>query len=209
MIKVFKRGTRYFDELGNRYDPAAVERENYDYKTFEKLPSKFEIVSAPAPARRSQPIAPPAVPAKSRMAGEEVPAGLDDLISEIQEEGRQEKHLAKQLARFADIDSQFEAVGVPHKAVTDLQEVGQLVGGAPAPYVMTGGNGNERRVHTQREVNPFTGEQEIVPVKNERTGNALVTEFGTGVDLEGEDKASEYVQDHILRLMGYNPNVDQ
>ena len=32
-----------------------------------------------------------------------------------------------------------------------------------------------------------------------------MAEFGTNVNQEGEDKASEYVQDHILRLMGYNP----
>ena len=197
MVRVFKRGRQYYDADGVRYDPMAVMQRG-------KVARGFEIVDENKPVPLKQTVVSVGKP-NNRMAGEQVPAGLDDLISEIQEEGRQEKHLAKQLARFADIDSQFEAVGVPHKVVTDLQEVGQLVGGAPAPYVMTGGNGNERRVHTQREVNPFTGEQEIVPVKNERTGNALVTEFGMGVDLEGEDKASEYVQDHILRLMGYNP----
>lgn len=139
---------------------------------------------------------------EKRMAGDKV---LAELFEEKSEEDRQVKYLAEQLGRFADIDAKFERAGVPHQVVTDLQEIRQLSNGVPAPYVTEGNSGNERRVHTKVAKNPYTGEMEIVPFDNVRTGEALVTEFGKNVDLEGETKASEYVQDHILRLAGMNP----
>lgn len=145
----------------------------------------------------------------TRMAGDAIPEGLDDLLGEIRDEvtaeRQQNKYLAQQLGRFADIDASFERAGVPQQLVTSLQEIGKLANGVPAPYVGRAANGNERRVHTKVAPNPYTGEMEIVPFENARTGEALVTEFGKNVDLEGETKASEYIQDHILRLAGMNP----
>lgn len=142
------------------------------------------------------------VDTKTRMAGDQV---IADLLSEKIEEDKQINYLAQQLGRFGEIDASFERAGVPHQEVTALQVIRKLANGVPAPFIGKASNGNERRVHTQVVKNPFTGEMEIAPFNNVRTGEALVTEFGRNVNLEGEDKASEYVQDHILRLMGYNP----
>lgn len=157
---------------------------------------------------------------KPRMAGEDIPEGLDELIASVRSDkdisdyladekaanSQQNNYLAEQLGRFANIDAEFERAGVPSQQVTDIQEIGRLANGVPAPYVdMASKPGIERRVHTVDGINPYTEEREILPVMNKNTGGALVSEFGENVDMEGQDKASEYVQDHILRLMGFNP----
>ena len=144
-----------------------------------------------------------AVPQDMRMAGDEI---IKELVEERSEEQKQVKHLARQLGRFAENDTMFEQAGVPYQMIDNLQSIRQLSNGVPAPYIDTVSKpGIERRIHTGVGVNPYTGDREIVPFMNKGTGEALVTEFGTNVNMEGQDKASEYVQDHILRLMGHNP----
>ena len=143
------------------------------------------------------------LPAELRMAGDKI---LTDLAEESREEARQVRYLAEQLGRFADIDAQFERAGVPYQVVGDLQEIRSLQNGVPAPYIDNQTKpGIERRVHTGVAVNPYTNESEIVPFNDVDTGRALVTEIGRNVDMEGETKASEYIQNHILKLMGLQP----
>ena len=196
MIKLYKRGRQYYDEEGARYDPDAV----------KFYPNRFKIVDE---NRKRLPLRAPVVKSnklndeQTRMAGDAI---LKDLFEEAAEEKRQTQYLAKQLGRFADIDAKFERAGVPHQVVEDLQESRQLNNGVPAPFIDTTSKpGIERRVHTEIKVNPFTGENEIVAFNNPSTNEALVTEFGRNVNMEGQDKASEYVQDHILKLMGFKP----
>lgn len=142
------------------------------------------------------------MPSDLRMAGTRI---LEELGIE-QENINQTEYLAKQLGRFANIDAKFERAGVPYQAVQSLQEIKQLSNGVPAPFIDTTSKpGIERRIHTEVTVNPFTGENEIVAFNNPSTDEALVTEFGRNVNMEGQDKASEYVQDHILKLMGFKP----
>tara|TARA_R110002012_G_scaffold292417_2_gene487605 strand:- start:3071 stop:4384 length:1314 start_codon:yes stop_codon:yes gene_type:complete len=98
--------------------------------------------------------------------------------------------------------------GIP-KSLQD-SEVGLLVdelsNNVPAPIIREDRSRNvQRRIHTKREANPVTGVEQVVPFINEATNTPLITEFGKNVDMEGQDKASEYVQDHILRLAGFNP----
>ncbi len=105
-------------------------------------------------------------------------------------------------------DQMFIDAGVPASEFRGFQQlqVPQLSNGVPAPYVdKVSKPGVERRVHTIEGQNPITEQVELLPMTNDNTGGALVTEFGKNVDMEGQDKASEYVQDHILRLMGFNP----
>jgi hypothetical protein len=147
-----------------------------------------------------------------RMAGEEIPEGLDALIAGIKDEGKEERlELAVQDARaYLDrqygIEEEFYQAGVPSQSIRALQDIELLSNGVPAPYVdKTSKPGIERRVHTIEGMNPITETPELLPMVNDNTGGALVTEFGKNVNMEGQDKASEYVQDHILRLMGFNP----
>lgn len=98
--------------------------------------------------------------------------------------------------------------GIP-KSLQD-SEVGLLVdelsNNVPAPIIREDRSRNvQRRIHTKREANPVTGVEQVVPFINEATNTPLITEFGRNVNMEGQDKASEYVQDHILRLAGFNP----
>ena len=149
---------------------------------------------------------------ETRMAGD---AFLDDLFQEAAEEKRQTQYLAKQLGRFANIDSQFERAGVPHQVVQDLQVSRQLSNGVPAPYIDTASKpGIERRVHTAVTQNPYTGELEIKAFNNPETGEALVTEFGDGrtgridgIEISNNprkvgDRASELLGKHIMWLKG-------
>ena len=149
---------------------------------------------------------------KARMAGDEIPEGLDKLIAGIKDEGKEERlELAVQdgrayLDRQYGIEEEFHQAGVPSESIRGLQDIQMLSNGVPAPYVDTVSKpGIERRIHTIEDQNPITGQAELLPMTNDNTGGALVTEFGKNVDMEGQDKASEYVQDHILRLMGFNP----
>ena len=60
-----------------------------------------------------------AVPDDLRMAGDAI---LKEMREEVEEEIRQEKYIAEQLARYAEIDAKFERAGVPHEAVEGLTE---------------------------------------------------------------------------------------
>ena len=114
------------------------------------------------------------------------------------------ERLLNKAEEFNMIDRQLVDAGVPSNEFNGMQrlQVPTLSNGVPAPYVDTVSKpGIERRVHLVEE------DGELYPVANENpnAGAYLVTEFGKNVNMEGQDKASEYVQDHILRLMGHNP----
>ena len=127
----------------------------------------------------------------------------DELLMELQEEGRQRKALAIQLGRFAQIDDGFRQAGVPvSPALVDIEQSYiddmPLQGGIPAPY-----RGEDRRVHTTYRTNPATGDQEIVPYRDPVTGSPMVTYRGDVRDLNvGHEKASEYIGDQLLKLSG-------
>ncbi len=138
-----------------------------------------------------------------RMAGSRI---LEELSNEYENE-RQLDYVREQFGRFVKNDRMFERAGVPVDVAPTLTDtLGQMSNGVPMPYIDNLNKpGIERRIHTKVVQNPYTGEYEIEPFLNQRTGGALVTELGHNVDMEGEDKASEYIQDHALRLMGFNP----
>ena len=165
-------------------------------------------------------------PEDARMAGDE---RILDLLSEAQEyletsaeaksdnfadvNALQTNSVAKQLARFANIDQVFNEAGVPvSKGIgTDLDQSyldsRALRGDVPAPYVSED-NGIESRVHTTYEVNPYTNERETVPFLDTRTDKALVTQFGRGVDIGQHDQAGEYTQEKVLKLMGHDVGLN-
>ena len=86
---------------------------------------------------------------------------------------------------------------------------------APQEVRVTVRPGFEQRYHTQYtpEVNPATGQVDIVPYIDPVTGSAMVTNLGEGVPMDGYTKASEYVQQQVGRLAGskvvanHNDNV--
>lgn len=113
------------------------------------------------------------------------------------------ERLFNQAAELNRIDAELQAAGVPASEFKGFQrlQVPELEGDIPAPYVMQRpGGGGERRIHLVEE----GGELYPIANNNPNAGDYLVTDFGKNVDLEGETKATEYIQDHILRLMGYD-----
>ena len=185
-------------------------------------------------------------PVIRRMAGDHSGGDtIDDLIAQAQEylstsadarsnnydevNARQTNRVAKQLGRFSEIDDQFIQAGVPHNKIDALLDTRPLQNNVPAPWVDKESKpGLTRRVHTTYDVNPYTGEQEIVPYyepekvrgRTVASNRPLVTEFGDSREqaIEGlgsarNDKATEYVQKRILQLMGTAPEeanrVDQ
>lgn len=157
-----------------------------------------------------------------RMAGDAIPEGLDSLINDIREEGidevsankQQLDYIGEQVGRFVHNDRMFERAGVPvDVAPTITDTVGRMSNGVPMPFVdKSSKQGVERRVHTRFEKNPYTDEFEIAPFVDVDTGGALVSEFGdsrvANIDnFTGQrgDKATEYVAERVLKLMGLAP----
>lgn len=113
--------------------------------------------------------------------------------------------------------SQMEDAGIPSSmaAVMDGQLPLPSSDSAPQEVRVQIRPGVEQRIHTMYtpEVNPETGQREIVPYIDPVTGRGMVTNLGEGVDMDGYTKASEYVQQQIGRLAGskvvanHNENV--
>lgn len=144
---------------------------------------------------------------KERMAGEEIPEGLDALIKEIREEdGEASLELALQdaavyLNRQYGIEDQFIAAGLTPAQARMVEALEELKGrGVPSAFIHRPSRGVEQRVHTRYGVNPLTGQQEIVPFTV--GGAPLVTNLGRGVDMNGHEKATEYVQEQAMLLAG-------
>ena len=136
-----------------------------------------------------------------RMSGDELVKFMNEVPE--RELGPVYDGLMDKVAALNAIDNELMAAGVPASEFRGLQrlQVPELKGGVPAPYVDKSVPGIERRVHLTRE----DGELYPIANNNPQAGDYLVTEFGNKVNMEGENKATEYVQDHILRLMGYDP----
>ena len=136
-----------------------------------------------------------------RMAGDELALLMEPRPKK--ELGPVYERLITQIEAANNIDNALMEAGVPASEFKGMKrlEVPQLKGGVPAPYVDNSVPGLERRIHLMR------AHGELIPVTNSnpQAGKYLVTEFGKNVNMEGEDKATEYVQDHILRLMGFDP----
>ena len=81
--------------------------------------------------------------------------------------------------------------GIP-KSMQDLEQgllVDDMENGVPMPIVRPDRARNiERRIHTERVINPVTGVEQIVPFEDVSTGKALVTEIGRNVNMEGRRK---------------------
>lgn len=111
------------------------------------------------------------------------------------------EHAVDMARYFNEVDNDLIGAGVPASEFRGLQQlqVPTLRNGVPAPYVDKSTPGIERRIHTafddRGEIGGFYGNNGV-----------LVTEFGDSrtapVNLEGNKHASEYVQNHILQLMG-------
>ena len=104
---------------------------------------------------------------------------------------------------FSRINQELIAAGVSPKALQGIDELQlrNLVTGAPAPYV-THKKGVERRIHTRRDPNEITGREELsVFMDPSNPGEPLITKIGT-TDLGSHTKASEYIQERALKLMG-------
>jgi hypothetical protein len=150
-----------------------------------------------------------------RMAGEAIPEGLEPLLEEIRREGLEAEDSAmadavEYMTRRNAIDAEYGLAGLSKQQARSTSDLGSLLGGkVPAAYIDNPSQGVERRVHTRYEVNPVTGEQDVVAYLDPGTGNPLTTNYGDSrfadIDLGGYHKASEYVQDRAMRLMGLNP----
>ena len=141
---------------------------------------------------------------KQRMAGEEVPAGLDALIKEIREDvplSGIEKNAVQYLHRAYGIEDQFIGAGLTPDQAKMAQALEELKGrGVPSAFVHSPSRGLEQRVHTRYETNPITGTQDIVPFTV--NGAPLVTNLGRNVPMNGHEKATEYIQEQAMLLAG-------
>ena len=150
-----------------------------------------------------------------RMAGEAIPEGLEPLLEEIRREGLEAEDSAmadavEYMTRRNAIDAEYGLAGLSKQQARSTSDLGSLLGGTvPTAYIDNPSQGVERRVHTRYEVNPVTGEQDVVAYLDPGTGRPLTTNYGDSrfadIDLGGYHKASEYVQDRAMRLMGLNP----
>ena len=172
------------------------------------LPPEFRALQGPMPA------------SVERKAGDALPNALDSLIEDIKQAGIKQdtgelamesalQDAAVYLNRQYDIEDQFVGAGLtPAQArmVEGLEQLGNKGVPRPARVAIPGG---ELRVHTTYGTNPLTGQQEILPYLDPGTGAVLTTNYGDsrngGIDLAGYSKASEYVQDRAMRLMGLDP----
>ena len=108
--------------------------------------------------------------------------------------------------------AELEAMGASEE---ELMNLGELTGGnrvVPMPIRRKGElRGNEVRTHVDYDVNPVTGQTEVVPYLDPSNGEVLRTGFGVprrGMGLPGgHDKGSEYIGENILKLMGINAGV--
>jgi hypothetical protein len=144
---------------------------------------------------------------KTRMAQEEVPKDVSDLIDVIRnEDGEQALELAIQdatsyLNRQYGIEDQFIDAGLSPKQARMVEALEELKGkGVPSAFIHSPQQGLEQRVHTKYATNPFTEQQEIVPYTV--NGSPLVTNFGRNVPMNGHQKATEYVQEQAMLLAG-------
>ena len=143
---------------------------------------------------------------KQRMAMDEAPPELDQLLSDIKNEGKEEalemavQDAAVYLNRQYGIEDQFINAGLSPTQARMVEALGELKGrGVPTAFSHSPSRGVEQRVHTRYAVNPLTGQQEIVPFVD-KGGNVLVTNLGRGVDMDGHEKATEYIQERAMQL---------
>lgn len=148
---------------------------------------------------------------KQRMAGEQVPPELDALIAEIR--GKEQSVDAPGDELLGDairyLNQRYDAMeeaGLPRSmaAMMDGQVSLPNTDKAPQEVRLQISPGVEQRVHTTytKDVNPLTGQKDIVPYRDPVTGAAMVTNLGRGADMQGYVKASEYVQQQLGRLAG-------
>jgi len=95
--------------------------------------------------------------------------------------------------------------GLPTSMAAKMDGMGAITRAIPQEVRVMSPN-KETRYHTEYgDVNPITGQRDIVPYMDPVTGQAMVTNFGRGAtraDMDGYEKASEYVQQQVGRLAG-------
>jgi hypothetical protein len=103
----------------------------------------------------------------------------------------------------------MEEAGLPNSMAAKMDGVGSLPSNSRFPQEVRESvrPGIESRYHTNYtdEVNPITGQVDVVPYLDPVTGRGMVTNLGEGVtrqEMDGYQKASEYVQQQIGRLAG-------
>ena len=158
-------------------------------------------------------------PAPVRMASEAITdddviqALGENILSEIRGEVAVDSAMQdaqEYMSRRNAIDAEFGLAGLTKQQARDTQNLGSLMEGkVPEAYKASSQQGLEQRIHTTYETNPVTGTQDVVPYMNPGSDSPLVTNYGDsrtqGVSIGGFGKASEYVQDRAMRLMGLNP----
>ena len=92
----------------------------------------------------------------------------------------------------------------------ELQSLGTLRGGVPAPQIRDYGRDGADRYHTRYEDNVMTGQKDVVPFIDTETDEILVSELGK-LNLRphtkggSDDTANETVALNILKLMDEEP----
>ena len=96
--------------------------------------------------------------------------------------------------------------GLPVSMAAKMDGMGSITPTVPQEVRVTTAPGVQTRYHTEYgNVNPITGQEDINPYIDPVTGTALVTNLGKGVrvdQMDGYNKASEYVQQQLGRLAG-------
>lgn len=129
-------------------------------------------------------------------------AAADNILSDIRGEVAIDSAMQDAMDYLPTRRAQLSAMQAPESHVLELAE---LAGGVPAAISHTDREtGSERRTHVEYDINPITGQQEVVPIMNpDRPQEVLRTTYGVlGIDPEAGHQ-SEPAMANALRLLGY------
>ena len=165
---------------------------------------------------------------EQRMAGDALSQAADDIIGELRDEAAYEdiQGLKDMVAALHERDDRVNSrwdearhlAKLTPEQTGDVQLVGNITPGVPEAVVVEYDRGtfggkpvrNETRLHTKFELNPLTGQMDVVPFVAKGESKPLITEFGLVDDqlarsaTEGMH-SDEFLGKRILQLMGRNP----
>lgn len=214
-FKVLEDGRLLDTLVGKKFNPrSANNREWAATLSKQGNPELTDILRRIDKSEQSKP-----QPTQQRMAGE---VDVESLIKSLKEDIDAEDRMIDMVGdarqylgnRRVDLDQlglikANGSLGEASEALAML-ELGRLKGNVPMPIIETLANGGELRKHTNYEINPVTGEEQIVAVMDPNDRRVpLQTTFGITPAQAGRGdvlQADELVIENALKLQG-NQNV--
>ena len=168
------------------------------------------------------------IPGENRRAGNALGLAADKLIRELRGERDDEMIQNAMDDLFSlreinkDIDSRWDEArqqaGLTSEQTGDVQLVGNISAATPEAIVVEYDKGsfggipvrNETRLHTKFQLNPVTGQMDVVPFVAKGENTPLITEFGLvddGLSRQATEgmHSDEFLGKRILQLMGRDP----